>query len=235
MSLYIAHPRVLLAALPQKYSKFKFLEGTFSRKCFIMFTCERSNVTDTIPRPISIAEAMERRAAKEREMLEDDPAISATAPSSPPTGSAQLLRDSVSAPAPNTKGRARQSLPAHTNGKQANGAASASISAAATPTASASANANTASTRASRARDRRGRWSNGPSASGSHEGTPESTGPTGTRTGTRASTARIRNQSARAREAAEAAAAPESISRANGAAASANGRSASNAGGAHGE
>ncbi|TBU62336.1 hypothetical protein BD310DRAFT_93410 [Dichomitus squalens] len=194
-----------MSVLPQKCSKYKFLE-------------------DTIPRPISIAEAMERRAAKERELLEDDPAISATAPPSPSVGSAHLPKESASTINPYTKGKARQSLPAHANGKQANGAAGASVSAAATPTGSVSANA--AIARSSRARDRRGRWSNGPSTNGSHEGTPESTGPTGTRTSTRASSARTRNRSTRAREAAETAT-PDSVSRANGAA---NGMSASTAG-----
>ncbi|OJT15277.1 hypothetical protein TRAPUB_8199 [Trametes pubescens] len=54
-----------MANITQEQSKFKFLE-------------------DTIPKPISIVQAMALRAAKERELLEDDPAISAAAPSSPP-------------------------------------------------------------------------------------------------------------------------------------------------------
>ncbi|KAI1789596.1 hypothetical protein LXA43DRAFT_1152449 [Ganoderma leucocontextum] len=197
-----------MATLTRKHSKFKFLE-------------------DTIPQPMSIVEAIQRRAAKEREGLEDDSAIPATAPSSPPFVPGQLPKNSDSASTPaKPLPKSRRSLPAQTNGEGLNGIASASASAAASPAASASARA--ATPRSSRARDRRGRWSHGPSANGSHEGTPESTGPTGTRGGTRASSARTRNRSnrsTRAREAVETA--PSGGEHANGAT---NGRSASSAG-----
>ncbi|KAI0754945.1 hypothetical protein C8Q80DRAFT_1093608 [Daedaleopsis nitida] len=174
---------------------------------------------DTVPKPISIAEAMQRRAAKERELLQDDPAISATAPPSPPFPPTQLVSAPVNA---NTKAqpKARQSLPApRTNGTETNG----SVSAASTPAASTNASASAAG-RGSRQRDRRGRWSNGPSANGSHEGTPVSTAGAETRAGS----ARIRNRSTRAREAAEAAHSHGRGSHANGTSSAHNGLSSSN-------
>ncbi|RPD62402.1 hypothetical protein L226DRAFT_532590 [Lentinus tigrinus ALCF2SS1-7] len=194
-----------LANVAHKRSEFKFLD-------------------DTIPKPISIAEAMQRRAAKERELLEDDPAISATAPSSPPFYPIQpgsiSIGPSASASS-KAKAKTRQSLAAQTNGQQENGSASV----AATPTPSAAiANTSASAARGSRQRDRRGRWSNAPSANGSHEGTPSSTA--GTEGQTRAGSARIRNRSARAREAAEAQTRGRS-SHTNGTPSLQNGRSAS--------
>ncbi|TFK91123.1 hypothetical protein K466DRAFT_596391 [Polyporus arcularius HHB13444] len=172
---------------------------------------------DTIPKPISIAEAMERRAAKERELLEDDPAISTAIPLSPPFYPIQPGSISIGPSASastKAKVKTRQSLAAsalaniqHTNG---------SASAATTPTPSANMNASASAARASRQRDRRGRWSHGPSANGSHEGTPSSTA------GTERS-ARIRNRSTRAREAAEAA---QSHGRSNGISSLQNGHAA---------
>lgn len=166
---------------------------------------------------------MELRAAKERELLEDDPAISAMAPSSPPflptqpSNSVSISTNNRAAP------KGRQSLPAQTNGM--NGSASASVTPADTPAESASA------ARSSRHRDRRGRWSNAPSTNGSHEGTPVST----TGTEARASSARIRNRSTRAREAAEAASSRGRGSHANGASSARNGRRASSASANNGE
>ncbi|KAI0648082.1 hypothetical protein C8Q79DRAFT_551981 [Trametes meyenii] len=172
-----------LATLTQRH-EFKFLD-------------------DTVPIPMSITEAMTLRAAKERELLEDDPAVSAVAPSSPPpmpgtpTGPA-------SSSAAKPKPRTRQSLPAETNGKSRvglNGSASTveAASVSAHTHGSVSANESAASVAArQRNRDSNGRWRKGATANGHHsEGTPSSTG-------TRAGSARIRNRSARAREAAEA-------------------------------
>lgn len=160
---------------------------------------------------------MERRAAKERELLEDDPAISAAIPLSPPFYPIQPGSISIGPSASastKAKVKTRQSLAAsalaniqHTNG---------SASAATTPTPSANMNASASAARASRQRDRRGRWSHGPSANGSHEGTPSSTA------GTERS-ARIRNRSTRAREAAEAA---QSHGRSNGISSLQNGHAA---------
>lgn len=156
---------------------------------------------------------MRLRAAKEHELLENDPAISAAAPASPPFFTSQSHHTSVSVTS-RTKPKVRQSLPAQLNGKETNGTPT--PSGPSTPaTGDLSASAQPASSR-SRHRDTRGRWSNGPSANGSHEGTPSSTATAPAsvattaaaappRTGTRAGSARIRNRSTRAREAAEAA------------------------------
>ncbi|KAI0670813.1 hypothetical protein C8Q78DRAFT_1032121 [Trametes maxima] len=172
-----------LATLTQQRTEFKFLN-------------------DTVPKPMSIAEAMSLRAAKERELLEDDPAVSAVAPSSPPpmpitpTGSASI---SAAKPKPKT----RQSLPAETNGRSRvglNGSASVPATSASAHThesVSASESAASAAAR-QRHRDSNGRWRKGATANGHYsEDTTSSTG-------TRAGSARIRNRSARAREAAEA-------------------------------
>ncbi|KAH9854659.1 hypothetical protein C2E23DRAFT_817429 [Lenzites betulinus] len=183
-----------------------------------ILTHERSEykfLEDTIPRPISITAAMALRAAKEREILEDDPAISAALPSSPPfLPNNPSVSASISTTRPNP--RARQSLPAQTNGVQkpkANGSASAG---------GASASASTTASGRQRIRDSNGRWRR--TANGSHsEATPTST------TSTRAGSARIRNRSARAREAAEAEEPNSRAAHQNGTPAAANGRSASSA------
>ncbi|KAI9058327.1 hypothetical protein FKP32DRAFT_1597411 [Trametes sanguinea] len=173
---------------------------------------------DTIPTPITIVEAMARRAAREREMLADDPAISAGPPSSPPlmpsTPSA-----STSISIARAKPKVRHSLPAQPNGKQkVNG----SVSAADTPASASTSSASAAARQ--RYRDSNGRWrKGGTTANGARaEATPSSTG-------TRAGSARIRNRSARAREAAEAAESVSHASHQNGAHPVANGRSASSA------
>ncbi|KAI0720475.1 hypothetical protein C8T65DRAFT_567495 [Cerioporus squamosus] len=199
-----------MANVAHKRSEFKFLD-------------------DTIPKPITIVEAMQRRAAKERELLEDDPAISAAIPSSPPFYPLQPGSVSIGPSASastKAKAKTRQSLAAsaQTNGQQTNGSASA----AATPSPSVNANTSASAARSSRQRDRRGRWSNAPSANGSHEGTPSSTA------GTERS-ARIRNRSTRAREAAEAAQSHGRSSHANGTSPLHNGHSASTPNAAHGE
>ncbi|KAL1950291.1 hypothetical protein VTO73DRAFT_5415 [Trametes versicolor] len=185
-----------MASITQEQSKFKFLE-------------------DTIPKPISIVQAMALRAAKERELLEDDPAISAAAPSSPPfMPNIPSTSNSLSMTKP--KPKVRQSLPAETNGgakPKMNGSASAAGASAGTSTSAAGASGR------QRYRDSNGRWRR---VNGGHsEGTPTST------TSTRASSARIRNRSARAREAEEASG---HVAHPNGASPVANGHSASSAG-----
>ncbi|KAI0372125.1 hypothetical protein BV20DRAFT_964213 [Pilatotrama ljubarskyi] len=190
-----------LAKVTSQQSAFKFLQ-------------------DTIPKPISIVEAMARRAAKERQLLEDDPAISAMTPSSPPFMPNMPSVSASISTAAKPKPAVRQSLPADLNGAQKpNGSASA-----APGSPSAVASASSASAR-QRYRDSNGRWRKGATANGtSHrEGTPSSTG-------TRASSARIRNRSARAREAAEAEQPGSHAAYQNGGtSASANGRSAPSA------
>ncbi|KAI0822256.1 hypothetical protein BC628DRAFT_1340865 [Trametes gibbosa] len=170
---------------------------------------------DTIPRPISITEAMALRAAKEREILQDDPAISAALRSSPPfLPNNPGLSASTSRPHP----RARQSLPAQMNGvhkPKANGSGLVGVG-------GASASTSTTASGRQRVRDSNGRWRR--TANGSHsEATPTST------SSTRAGSARIRNRSARAREAAEAEQSSDHVAYQNGAALAANGRSASSA------
>ncbi|KAI0632095.1 hypothetical protein C8Q77DRAFT_1158768 [Trametes polyzona] len=190
-----------MAYLAQRRSEYRFLE-------------------DTIPTPISITQAMALRAAKERELLEDDPAISAIAPPSPPPAPHHpTTATTISASKPVSK--TRPPGPAPTNGTQkpkANGSASA-----AGASASESTSAANASTR-QRYRDSNGRWRRAGTANGARSNeTPNSTA--STRTGS----ARIRNRSARAREAAEA---EESVSHAphqNGVTIILNGRSASSA------
>ncbi|KAH9891621.1 hypothetical protein C8Q73DRAFT_80275 [Cubamyces lactineus] len=170
-----------MAILAQQRSEYKFLE-------------------DTIPRPICIKEAMALRSAKERELLEDDPAISAAPPSSPPLMPTTTPSASTSISTARAKPKARQSLPAEINGKpKLNGSASAGVAGG-----SASAGPSAASLAArNRVRDSNGRWrkSNNVNGSAHASNTPSATASTGTRAGS----ARIRNRSARAREAAEAA------------------------------
>ncbi|KAI8978693.1 hypothetical protein BD414DRAFT_115645 [Trametes punicea] len=187
-----------MATITQRRSEFRFLE-------------------DTIPKPISITEAMARRAQKEREMLEDDPAISAAPPSSPslmpstPTASASIS-------ATKAKPKARQSLASEANGKQkTNGSSSA-----AGASGSASISATSAAAR-QRYRDSNGRWRKASTVNGAHSEVTASS------TGTRAGSARIRNRSARAREAAEAATPSIHTTHQNGTSPLANGRSASSA------
>ncbi|KAI0661910.1 hypothetical protein C8Q70DRAFT_1043164 [Cubamyces menziesii] len=194
-----------MANLTEQRSEYKFLE-------------------DTIPRPISIREAMALRAAKERELLEDDPAISAAPPSSPPLMPTTAPSASTSISTARPKPKARQSLPAETNGKpKTNGNASASI-----PVGSASAGPSAASLAArNRVRDSNGRWRKANTMNGATHAsnTPSASASTGTRAGS----ARIRNRSARAREAAEAAENGSHVARQNGASPHPNGRSASSA------
>ena len=120
--------------------------------------------------------------------------------------------------------KARQSLPAETNGKpKTNGNASASI-----PVGSASAGPSAASLAArNRVRDSNGRWRKANTMNGATHAsnTPSASASTGTRAGS----ARIRNRSARAREAAEAAENGSHVARQNGASPHPNGRSASSA------
>ncbi|KAL7279974.1 hypothetical protein ACG7TL_006385 [Trametes sanguinea] len=130
-----------LATITRQRSEFQFLD-------------------DTIPTPITIVEAMARRAAREREMLEDDPAISAAPPSSPP-----LMPSTPSASASisvaRAKPKARHSLPAEPNGKQKlNGSASAADTPASASTSAASAAAR------QRYRDSNGRWRKAGTANG---------------------------------------------------------------------
>lgn len=190
--------------------------------CNLLHTDIRS---DTIPKPISIVEAMQLRAAKERELLEDDPAISAMAPSSPTFPPVQSsISVSTNAQA---KANTRPSLPVHVNGAETNGTLSASVSASASAAGTPVESESASTARSQRQRDRRGRWRNGPSTNGSHEGTPPASAAT---TETRAGSARVRNRSTRAREAAEAAR-PHT----NGTPSARNGRSASHVSAHNGE
>ncbi|KAG1742371.1 uncharacterized protein EDB91DRAFT_1128874 [Suillus paluster] len=84
-----------LACSTQQYQEFMFLQ-------------------DTIPEPISIAEALERRAMKEKEVLEANPAMSTTHRQSPPF-------IAVSAPQLNGKSKARPRPPVH-NGRETSSA-----------------------------------------------------------------------------------------------------------------
>ncbi|KAI0354936.1 hypothetical protein OH77DRAFT_1425537 [Trametes cingulata] len=176
---------------------------------------------DTIPQPISIVEAMARRAAKEREQLEDDPAISAIAPSSPPFMPNMPSVSASISTATRSMPKVRQSLPADLNGAhKPNGTAST----AAATSASAAPSAASLSAR-QRVRDSNGRWRKAATTNGS---TPRDSTPSST--GTRAGSARIRNRSARAREAAEAEQPSGHAAYQNGASSvSANGRSARSA------
>ncbi|KAI0335928.1 hypothetical protein GY45DRAFT_1316699 [Cubamyces sp. BRFM 1775] len=194
-----------MATLTEQRSEYRFLE-------------------DTIPRPMSIRDAMALRAAKERELHEDDPAISAAPPSSPPLMPITAPSATTSISTARAKPKARQSLPAETNGKpKTNGNASASIAGG-----SASAGPSAASLAArNRVRDSNGRWRKANTANGiTHASNTPSVSAS---TGTRAGSARIRNRSARAREAAEAAENGSHAVHQNGASPHPNGRSASSA------
>ncbi|KAH8104554.1 hypothetical protein BXZ70DRAFT_594630 [Cristinia sonorae] len=83
---------------------------------------------DTIPQPISLAEALQRRAAKEKEILEEPPALSinlipapslapSLAPSETPSATPDFIPPSASA---RSRGKAKQAPQSHTNG-DANG------------------------------------------------------------------------------------------------------------------
>lgn len=64
------------AAATLQYEEFKVVRGTSP----FMLSCLHSRLirSEIIPQPISVAAAFERRQAKERELLEDTPAISST-------------------------------------------------------------------------------------------------------------------------------------------------------------
>ncbi|OBZ71651.1 hypothetical protein A0H81_08329 [Grifola frondosa] len=142
-----------VAAVPQQQPQFAFLQ-------------------DTIPPPISLSEALERRAAKERALLEDDPATSAAVtPSALATGVPLPTQTS------RLKGKSRQSGCAQPNGNEkTNGSTSANTGAG-----------------TKRQRDSKGRWSH------SGEQTPEG-GDAGTSAsvGTRTASTRTRTRTARA-------------------------------------
>jgi hypothetical protein len=68
---------VCLASTTQQYQEFMFLQGISFSLLSLLLT--PTTITDTIPSPLPLSEALQRREAKEKEMLEEDPAMASSA------------------------------------------------------------------------------------------------------------------------------------------------------------
>ena len=71
------HPQLHPAAATLQYEEFKVVRGASPFRPFRLLLFS-DLFKEIIPQPISVADAFERRQAKERELLEDTPAISST-------------------------------------------------------------------------------------------------------------------------------------------------------------
>ena len=101
-----------VAASTQQYQEFMFLRGKYR---FVSPVISADLVLDTIPAPITLAEAIQLRQAKEKEILEDDPALAVNPPA--PT----LFPLPNGAPSLKLKGKGRNAVNGH---EKANGKAS---------------------------------------------------------------------------------------------------------------
>jgi len=101
------------AAATRQYQEFMFLQGSLPHHLPRRNT-EQSLVTDTIPSPISLADALKRREAKQKEVLEENPATAP--PTAPPTKPSTATAPSTSSASKTSKPPAKDKAP-QTNGK----------------------------------------------------------------------------------------------------------------------